>query len=262
MEAWSKVEAGFVQPVVITRDTFGLRILDVETHPVVYKVWRQGRSSDTCFLLENRQKKGFDAPLPGAGLLIWHIDPYFSSMHNVVDLEEDSTSHLDSGFGYRPDPHYYHHHLGRSSDPLPGAWNRYRFDYYSKPNSRARNGTTTNVNVTDIQMVGDTIICDVWFGASGQEEPAAAATVPTGLRCTPNPARSEVRIQLPLLSRQTDLCIADACGRTVCRLAVPIGLEQVVWNGRDEQGRKVAPGIYFVSLAGLGSSTTRVLLSR
>ena len=74
LEAWSMIETGFATPTVITHDTFDLHILDVETHPTIYKVWRNGVNTDSCFLLENREQKGFDTPLPGAGLLIWHID--------------------------------------------------------------------------------------------------------------------------------------------------------------------------------------------
>lgn len=166
MEAWSKVEAGFVEPVVITRDTFGLRVLDIETHPVAYKVWRDGVNRDTCFYLENRQRKGFDSPLPGPGLLIWHIDPGQSAWHNRVDLEEDSTFHLDRGDGVRPDPHIYHEALGDTSDPLPGNWNRTVFDNYTVPNSRARNGQPTHVGVRNIRQQGDTVVCDVTLGDS------------------------------------------------------------------------------------------------
>lgn len=261
MEAWSKVEAGFVTPVNITHDTFGLRILDVETHPVIYRVWRNGSTSgDTCFLLENRQKKGFDAPLPGAGLLIWHIDPYYSQMHNVVDLEEDSTNHLDNGFGYRPDPHIYHPELGAASDPLPGVWNRRRFDYYSRPSSRARNGTTTNINVTDIQMIGDTIVCDIWFGASGQEEREFIGIPSAGLRCTPNPTTGKVEFLMPLLRGQRVLHISDANGRSVRRLVLVPGTEHIVWDGRDEECQPVAPGIYFASVEGEQLKAARLVV--
>jgi len=108
MDPWCKNEAGFITPILVTTNLYNVRIPDVETHPVCYKIWRNGANCDTCFYLENRQKKGFDTPLPGAGLAIWHIDPSQSAMYNRVYLEEDSTFHLDSGFGYRPDPHVYH----------------------------------------------------------------------------------------------------------------------------------------------------------
>jgi len=180
MEAWSKVKAGFVTPTLITRDTFNLRILDIETNPVAYKTWRNGLNTDTCFYLENRQKKGFDSPLPGPGLLIWHIDPAQGSYHNIVDLEEDSTFHLDRGSGVRPDPHIYHQELGDTSDPLPGNWQRLVFDNNSKPNSRNRVGQPTNVGIRNIRMVGDTIICDITFGATVKDVGILAIASPLG----------------------------------------------------------------------------------
>ncbi len=180
MEAWSKVEAGFVQPSVITTNTYSLRIPDVETNPVIYKVWRQGRNTDTCFYLENRQRKGFDSPLPGPGLLIWHIDPALGSSHNIVDLEEDSTFHLDRGTGVRPDPHIYHQALGDTSDPLPGNWNRVVFDSASVPSSRDRLGRSTGVCISRIRQEGDTIVCDVIV------RPESVAV--TEMASTPHPA--------------------------------------------------------------------------
>jgi M6 family metalloprotease-like protein len=180
MEAWSKVQAGFVTPTLITQDTFNLRILDIETNPVCYKVWRSGLNTETCFYLENRQKKGFDTPLPGPGLLIWHIDPAQGSYHNIVDLEEDSTFHLDRGNGIRPDPHYYHEALGDTSDPLPGIWQRFVFDNNTKPNSRNRVNQPTNVGVRNIRMVGDTIICDITLSATVKDVGVLAISAPIG----------------------------------------------------------------------------------
>uniref|UniRef100_A0A7V3PSH5 M6 family metalloprotease domain-containing protein n=1 Tax=candidate division WOR-3 bacterium TaxID=2052148 RepID=A0A7V3PSH5_UNCW3 len=243
MEAWSKVEAGFVQPVVITRDTFGLRILDVETNPVVYKVWRQGRDCDTCFLLENRQKKGFDAPLPGSGLLIWHIDPYYSADDDRVDLEEDSTYHLDHGNGVRPDPHSYHEALGDTSDPLPGSWNRTSFDNWSNPSSRARNNQPTWVSVRNIQQVGDTIICDITFDSSqvGVEE-VPGDVKQAGIQFNPNPFRHKTEIVLGASAPEL-IEIYSSVGRRVWQGWVR---KQIVWNGVDFNNNVLPAGIYLV----------------
>ena len=219
MEAWSMVEGGFATPTVITHDTFDLHILDVETHPIIYKVWRNGVNTDSCFLLENREQKGFDTPLPGAGLLIWHIDYTQSGYYNIVDLEEDSTDHLSHGFGYRPDPHVYHPEMGAPSDPLPGTWNRDRFDNSSKPNSKNNRGQPTNVNVTNIRMAGDTVICDVWFGASGIENRPELVIEP-GLRFGPNPARGPVLVTYCLpKAGAVRLGLYDAAGGLVSTLA-------------------------------------------
>src|SRR5207245_2043836 len=44
------------------------------------------------FLIENRQPVGFDAALPGSGLLLWHVDESQTSndvdTHRLLDLEE------------------------------------------------------------------------------------------------------------------------------------------------------------------------------
>lgn len=245
MEAWSKVQAGFVEPVVITRDTLGLRILDVETNSVVYKVWREGRNCDTCFLLENRQQNGFDTPLPGSGLLIWHIDPYYSAAHNSVDLEEDSTNHLDRGSGTRPDPHIYHEQLGDTSDPLPGIWSRTTFDNWSNPSSKARNNQPTWVNVRNIGEVDDTIICDIIFDSSQVDVEEKNAGIRL-ISVKPNPFSGRVEIKLNN-SKPVLVEFFGSDGRKVWQALVK---QQIIWNGADLQGRRLPGGVYFVQTSG------------
>ncbi|MEO0005055.1 MAG: M6 family metalloprotease domain-containing protein [candidate division WOR-3 bacterium] len=254
MEAWSKVEAGFVEPVVITHDTFGLRILDVETNPVVYKVWREGRDCDTCFLLENRQRRGFDALLPGSGLLIWHIDPYYSAAHNRVDLEEDSTYHLDRGSGTRPDPHIYHEELGDTSDPLPGIWNRTTFDNWSNPSSKARNNQPTWVSVRNIREIGDTIICDITFDSSQVDVEEKGGGIRL-IRVKPNPFTSKTEIKLENVGPAL-VEIFGSDGRKVWQGLVK---QHIVWNGSDLQGKRLPGGVYLVQTNGFRA---KVLIQR
>ncbi|UCG43308.1 MAG: hypothetical protein JSU73_01440, partial [candidate division WOR-3 bacterium] len=239
MEAWSKVRAGFVEPVVVTRDTYDVRVLDIETHPLAFKVWRNGADTDTCFYLENRQHKGFDAPLPGPGLLIWHIDPAERSWHNRVDLEEDSTIHLDSGLGVRPDPHVYHELLGDTSDPLPGIWSRTVFDDYTTPSSRDRYNQPTLVSVRNIRVALDTIICDILISDSvGVAEWRPAAPL-ARLSVTPNPAGNWVMVQatrLPLVER-VQLC--NALGEVAREVELRNGTGRLPVSD-------VAPGVYVV----------------
>jgi len=217
MEAWSKVEAGFVTPVVITENTYDLRIPDVETNPVIFKVWRNGADCDTCFYLENRQQKGFDTPLPGAGLAIWHIDPSYSQWYDQVDMEEDSTDHLSHGSGTRPDPHVYHQELGDTSDVLPGNWNRVLFDSTTVPSSRDRLNKPTGIAVSNIRQVGDTIICDVTLdGSVGVAEGRRSLRVSDfGLDCRPNPATSFTLVRLAPFAGGRQLRVFDSSGREV-----------------------------------------------
>jgi hypothetical protein len=107
---------------------------------------------------------------------------------------------------------------------------------------------------------------------------APTAATPMPLRTYPNPARAgqEVRLVLDVVeaSRPVGLEITDAGGRSVHRIS-PTG--QIAWQGgsgspvlwswvtRDEGGRALSPGVYFVRTTtgqpGL-SPHTKVVLTR
>lgn len=71
------------------------------------------------------------------------------------------------------------------------------------------------------------------------------------LRVRPNPASGLVRIDLPRPSlRGTAIEVIDPSGRRVRTLDVPAGKLGVSWDGRDAEGREVAPGLYLVRAAG------------
>src|SRR3990172_6837916 len=78
--AWSKVKLGWVQPNSVTSALLGQAIDQTETRtpggaiPQVFKLPIQTTGLEEYFVIENRQQVGFDRGLPGAGLLIWHID--------------------------------------------------------------------------------------------------------------------------------------------------------------------------------------------
>ncbi len=171
-DAWCKKRVNWLSYTPITTNVYNLKIPPLETHAIAYRVWRNGVINDTFFILENRQNIGFDSPLPGEGLLIWHIDPrYGSTYHNVLDIEEaDGCDDLDHGWGYRPDPHYYHHELGDSGDPYPGDSNNTEFGPNTYPSSNSNYGVPTNVTVRNIRLVGDTVICDVIINPVGISE--------------------------------------------------------------------------------------------
>lgn len=91
--AWSKVEVGWVVPFEVLTPLTDESIPQVETSPVIYKLpVGESAAGEEYFLIENRQRVGFDSALPGSGLLIWHIDESVDSnddqFHRKVDLEE------------------------------------------------------------------------------------------------------------------------------------------------------------------------------
>ena len=82
----------------------------------------------------------------------------------------------------------------------------------------------------------------------------------------PNPSDSgvHIRYQLPR-SGPARLALYDAAGALVSVLSnesLPAGAHEVFWNGSDAPGRRVAPGVYFLSLRGEGFSASRKILLR
>ena len=93
--------------------------------------------------------------------------------------------------------------------------------------------------------------------ATHREEPKTSR-----LTAWPNPFRTTVRLLVAARS-SSDVRIVDASGRQVRILRVsrsPLSTAySLSWDGRDEAGRPVAPGVYF---AGLGSANPRLKLVR
>ncbi|MFQ6107056.1 MAG: M6 family metalloprotease domain-containing protein [Thermoplasmata archaeon] len=91
--AWSKIELGWVVPFEVLTPLTAQVIPQIETSPVIYKLpIGESPAGEEYFLIENRQRVGFDSSLPGSGLLIWHVDESVDSnddqFHRRVDLEE------------------------------------------------------------------------------------------------------------------------------------------------------------------------------
>jgi immune inhibitor A len=260
-DAWCLNEAGFVTPTVVTTNLYNVHIPPVEDEPVVYKAWRNGTNRDTCFYLDNRQQKGFDTPLPGHGLAVWHIDPYYYDMWNYVDLEEDSTFHLDHGFGYRPDPHVFHQEMGDTSDLLPGSWNRVVFDSASRPSSRDRLNRSTGVCVRNIRESGDTIICDIIVKPESVgigERPARESRLSVP-RALPNPFSREVN--LTSMPAGAEARIYSAAGTVVWNSGVTAS-GRLIWNGCDNSGASMPDGIYLLRVSCASGTPTKVALKR
>ncbi len=154
--AWEKWYQGWLTPVQLqgTNTNYNVpRVEDNKTNSVIQLLdnpngvdWSFGQTSGTgeYFLVENRQKTGYDAALPGCGLLIWHIDETRTSNNaenrKLVDLEEaDGLNHLDN-MTNRGDP----------GDPFPGSSNNTTFNNASNPNSKLYDNSVSGVSVTNI----------------------------------------------------------------------------------------------------------------
>jgi cytochrome c peroxidase len=88
-----------------------------------------------------------------------------------------------------------------------------------------------------------------------------------GLAVWPNPARGAMQVQLDIPQPgSVRLQVIDPAGRRVRALspgALPIGRHLLFWDGRDDAGRAVANGVYFLQVEGpAGVSAHRVSILR
>jgi hypothetical protein len=118
-EAWSKLRLGWVDVETITQSMTRLAVPAVETTPRVVKIPAVADRPHEYYLLENRQRIGADAGLPGEGILVWHVDESVEGFrsaqtevaHKLLHLvEADGRDDLDRGHaaggnrGDRTDP--------------------------------------------------------------------------------------------------------------------------------------------------------------
>ncbi len=153
-DAWSRSFQGWVTPtpvgasssVTLRSAATSLDAVRLRDNPNGVD-WRYGASgTGEYFLVENRQRSGFDAALPGCGLLVWHIDETrpgdntanSNELRRLVDLEEaDGLNELDAPF-----------QEGDTGDPFPGSTANLAFTSTTNPDSNLYSGAASGVSVS------------------------------------------------------------------------------------------------------------------
>jgi M6 family metalloprotease-like protein len=195
LDAWSKSYEGWLTPQRLSGTQ---AIAQAETNATAIQLrdnpggvdWTFNTSSGTgeYFLVENRQRVGYDAALPGCGLLVWHIDETRTSSNSanadearkLVDLEEaDGLNHLDSATN-----------RGDAGDPYPGNSNNTRFNDTSNPNSRLYSGSSSGVASENMTGPCSSTMSATLTDPGAPQSPAndnfAGAQVLTGASTTAN----------------------------------------------------------------------------
>ena len=154
LDPWSKYKLGWITPTIVSGTLINESINQVESNEDIYQLLSGSPSSGgEYFLVENRQKVGFDAGLPGSGLLIWHIDENMSSNDNecypggpsctanhykVAVMQADNLWELEKSIN-----------RGNPGDPYPGSINKTSFT-----DSNLWNGGANNISITEISTSG------------------------------------------------------------------------------------------------------------
>ena len=160
--AWCKAQQDWVSVQNVSADGT-LTLADVKTGRTVHRLWTDAAEGQEYFLLENRQQAGFDADLPGAGLLIWHVDESQQTNEDenhylVALLQADGVRDLENDIN-----------RGDGGDPYPGYTDNRGLDASSTPASTGYAGQDSLVAVTEISDSGDTMTATASVHAAGEQ---------------------------------------------------------------------------------------------
>jgi len=257
-DAWCRIQLGFSSAVNVGSNTNGVNIMSVEGGGNIYRLWSGGALGSEYFLVENRQRTGYDAYLPSDGLLVWHIDGTRLSSMTPND-NEWYPGHTSSGnYGIaleQADGLYQLEKLansGDAADPFPGTGGKIHFSSVSVPSSYSYAGEDTYVAIENISSSQATMTADFKVSLTSAITELHNEDLAAELRLTqnyPNPFNPTTRIRLDLpRSGHVTICIYDILGRKINVLldgTYPAGTIFAKWNGIDFAGNQVSSGIYF-----------------
>lgn len=152
--AWAKADQGWVTTTVVTTNG-NLTVPAVETGHSIFRLWKDGAPGTEYFLLENRQQTGYDAALPGSGLLLWHIDETMpgntdENHYKVALLQADGNRDLE-----------LNHNRGDAGDPFPGSTSTTSVDGSTTPHTKSYANADTCVALSGISASGPSMTVDV-----------------------------------------------------------------------------------------------------
>ena len=253
--AWSRIRMGMASAINVTSNLNGVAIDNVEQNGTIYRLWTSGNVSNEYFLIENRQKIGYDFYIPHTGLLIWHIDDNKNFNNQEWYPGQTNTNHFKVALEQSDGAFELEHDVdqGDATDPFPGTGNKTSFDAVSSPNSDSYTNGTSFVGVQDINVSGNVINADliVGFTAGIDDDPLLPSEYALSQNY-PNPFNPTTTIGFTLpTSSEVKLEVYNLKGELTTTLATgryAAGTHSVVWDGRAKSGEAVASGIYFYRL--------------
>jgi immune inhibitor A len=145
--AWCKATQGWA-PVSALSTNRSVTLAPVAQDGRIYRLWQDGRQGDEYFLVEHRQRTGYDASLPAAGLLVWHVDEAVEGNSDerhpqVALLQADGRQDLERNVND-----------GDDGDPFPGTARVTVLDGTTTPSTDSYGGRHTCVALRDITPQG------------------------------------------------------------------------------------------------------------
>jgi M6 family metalloprotease-like protein len=171
LDPFLKSYQGWLTPTNVTGTLSNQAILQAETNSVAYRLrpnpgdvdWEFYGSSGTgeYFLVENRQLSGYDAALPGCGLVIWHIDETVTTTNAANADETDPLVAVEQADGNYD---LLGNNRGDAGDPYPGSSVNYDFNSGTVPDSHLYSGSSSLASVhVDSTSCSSTMYADLTF---------------------------------------------------------------------------------------------------
>ncbi|MFZ1946984.1 MAG: M6 family metalloprotease domain-containing protein [bacterium] len=220
-----------------------------------------GQGIGEYFLLENRQPIGqtFEEYLPGSGMLVWRInearpDNNTAGQRLAEVIQADGGSG-GSGTGSETP--------GEASDFWPGTLGKTEFGPYTSPSSTLSGNRYSGAAAASITESAGLVRADIEVGlpqrgrtyAYPSPQSIESFRAGTPVRIVFNP---EIGAARPYAF---DVTIFDLEGKPVRRLSaadpgetLPEGVG--LWDGKDEDGHLVEPGLYFYVARSSGQEAT------
>jgi len=155
-DPYCREQIGVISYTEVTANLHQAPITDATTSPVVYRLRNAASGSNEYWLVENRQKTGFDLNLPGAGLCVYHVDDNVGGS-NHLPVYHVAMEQADGNF----DLEYTTNNSGDGGDPFPGATNNRSFNDFTTPNTFTNGGFATGIAIWDISDAASTMYADL-----------------------------------------------------------------------------------------------------
>lgn len=154
---WCKVKLGWINPEAMEEPKDAAVIRPSCLYPDIYRLSMDGVGGTEYFLIENRQRIGFDSYLPGSGLMIEHIDESQSNNNDqsnyLVNIEQaDGRQDLNKNLN-----------RGDAGDLYPFKSNN-EFSADTNPSSRLYSGKDMHIDIKNISRSGKNIVLDIVAG--------------------------------------------------------------------------------------------------
>ncbi|CAG0937770.1 immune inhibitor A [Thermoflexales bacterium] len=180
-DAWNRLQMGIATTTSITTSITGQVLTYTYSSDLLPRLQTIALNPTEYFLIENRQKVSgsYDEYLPGAGLLIWHIDEAM----NTYSLQNDKECTVQPHYLCSDTQHYLaaleqadgarqlelKTNQGNTGDPFPGSTTNRTWNMTTNPESSSWYGTTSldtclgvvNISNSSATMTADLQTCGV-----------------------------------------------------------------------------------------------------